>query len=296
MQRGKLQRAVAPSIQASEYDLIPPGPTREVVPVSVVIPCYRCAATIRRAVVSVAQQTVKPVQLILVDDASGDDTLRQLQALQARSADWIQVVSLSRNAGAGEVRNAGWSQARGEYLAFLDADDIWHPRKLEIQYGFMRANPRCALSAHRHRIVLSAADSVDLYTGNTFKPITRTALLTSNRFITPSVMLRTDLPFRFPVGKRHMEDHLLWLLIAFEGHCIIRLNAELAMTFKPAFGQAGLSSRLVAMERGELDNYWRLFRSRKIGTLTFEFLAFYSIAKFVRRCTITALRKRRRRD
>jgi glycosyltransferase involved in cell wall biosynthesis len=266
--------------------------TREVVPVSVVIPCYRCSTTIQRAVRSVSLQTVRPLELILVDDASGDDTMRRLQALQAQSGGFIQVVRLPRNVGAGEARNAGWSQARGDYLAFLDADDAWHPRKLEIQYAFMHAHPHCALSAHRHRIVPPGDAQAVLHTGDGHALISRTALLISNRFITPSVMLRTSLPFRFPAGKRHMEDHWLWLRIAFEEHCIVRLNAELAMTFKPAFGQAGLSSRLVAMERAELGNYWRLFRSRKIGWLTFETLAVYSIAKFVRRCMITALGRR----
>lgn len=269
-----------------------PEIARTVVPVSVVIPCYRCSKTIQRAVESVARQTVRPLELILVDDASGDDSVHRLQAMEAQSAGWIRLIRLPRNVGAGEARNAGWSRARGVYLAFLDADDAWHPRKLEIQYGFMRANPHCALSAHRHRVVLPGGVPADLRSTDGYTHISRTALLISNRFITPAVMLRADLPFRFPAGKRHMEDHLLWLWIAFEGHCIVRLNAELAMTFKPSFGQAGLSSHLVAMERGELDNYRRLLRSRKIGLLTFEALALYSIAKFARRCVITALGRR----
>jgi glycosyltransferase involved in cell wall biosynthesis len=277
----------------TEFDINATAADREVVPVSVVIPCYRCAATIRRAVESVARQTVRPLQLIIVDDASGDNTFMHLKALRAQcGADWIRLVSLSQNVGAGEARNAGWSQARGECLAFLDADDAWHPQKLEIQYGFMRENPRCVLSGHRHRILVSEDEQVSSQTGDGYSLISRMALLRSNRFITPSVMLRTNLPFRFSAGKRFMEDHLLWLQIAFEGHCIVRLNPELSMTFKQPFGEAGLSSHLVAMEREELDNYRRLFRSKKIGHMIFGGLVFYSIAKFVRRCIIAALRRR----
>jgi glycosyltransferase involved in cell wall biosynthesis len=277
----------------AEFDTYSTGVDRVGVPVSVVIPCYRCAATIRRAVDSVAMQTVRPLQLIMVDDASGDDTFMQLRTLQTHfGSDWIQLVSLSKNVGAGEARNAGWSQARGEYIAFLDADDAWHPQKLEIQYGFMRKNLRYVLSGHRHRILVSEDEQVAFQTGGGYTLICRTALLRSNRFITPSVMLKTNLPFRFSAGKRFMEDHLLWLQIAFEGYRMVRLDSELSMTFKSPFGEAGLSSHLVAMEREELDNYRCLLRGKKIGHMVFGGLVLYSIAKFARRCIIAALRRR----
>ena len=77
-------------------------------PVTVVVPCYRCANTIERAIASVAAQTLRPNELLLVEDASGDGTLEVLLALQRRYEEWIRVIPLELNAGAAFDRNAGW--------------------------------------------------------------------------------------------------------------------------------------------------------------------------------------------
>ena len=93
---------------------------RVFVPISVVIPCFRCSATIERAVMSVAVQSVLPNEVILVDDASGDDTLSQLHRLQSRfSTGWIKIIELNTNSGAGTARNKGWDAAKSEFVAFL---------------------------------------------------------------------------------------------------------------------------------------------------------------------------------
>lgn len=76
--------------------------------VSVVIPCYRCAKTIKRAVHSVWTQTLKPKEIILVDDCSDDSTLESLLALQGDYPNgWFHVVPRLRNEGPGEARNTG---------------------------------------------------------------------------------------------------------------------------------------------------------------------------------------------
>ena len=123
----------------------------EAVPVSVVMPCYRCAQTVERAVASVAAQTVRPMELILVDDGNADETRSVLAALRDRySPGWIKLVLLEQNVGAASARNAGWEAASGQFIAFLDADDSWHPRKIELQYRFMLAQPDIVMSGHGH--------------------------------------------------------------------------------------------------------------------------------------------------
>src|SRR5438309_8195778 len=107
-------------------------------PVSVIIPCYRCAATIERAMLSVAEQSVRPAEAILIDDASGDNTFAVMEKIRNKYGDWIRIVALPMNQGAAAARNAGWHAATQPYIAFLDADDAWHPRKIEIQYGYMQ--------------------------------------------------------------------------------------------------------------------------------------------------------------
>lgn len=260
-------------------------------PVSVVVPCYRCAETIRRAVASAAGQTLPPAEIILVDDASGDGTLELLRRIAAEDTSGrTRVVALGRNAGAASARNAGWAVATQRYVAFLDSDDAWHPRKLEIQCAFMDAHPDVVLSGHAHAQV---EDGELPEIGNGLRPgfriVPRSELLLSNRFITPSAMVRRDIPQRFHEGRRYMEDHLLWLEIAAAGGRIARLNAELAFIFKAPFGAAGLSSQTLEMEKGELANYWHLHRTGGLSAAGAAVLSVLSALKYLRRVLLLRL-------
>jgi glycosyltransferase involved in cell wall biosynthesis len=103
-------------------------------PVSAVIPCYNCSETIEKAVDSIAKQTLIPQEVILVNDDSSDHTIDILQNLQNNyGKEWIKIIDLKQNVGPGQARNLGWESADQDYLAFLDADDIWLPEKLEKQ-------------------------------------------------------------------------------------------------------------------------------------------------------------------
>jgi glycosyltransferase involved in cell wall biosynthesis len=99
--------------------------------VSVIIPAYRAGATIRRALESVAAQTVKPLEVIVVDDGSDDATLDAAKAC-AGLLDGVALKIVSQpNQGAGAARNRALREARATYVAFLDADDEWLAAKLE---------------------------------------------------------------------------------------------------------------------------------------------------------------------
>ena len=258
-------------------------------PVSAVVPCYRCAATVRRAVASIAGQTSRPAQVILVDDGSRDDTVDVLRDLRRSYGEsWVTVVALDENRGAASARNSGWNIASGEYIAFLDADDAWHPRKLEIQHAFMRARPDISLCGHAHvRIAEGAPLDTPLHTPG-YSAISFGQLLLSNRFITPSVMVRRDIAQRFLESARHMEDHLLWLRIAASGARVARLDETLAFIYKPQFGATGLSANLADMERAELGNYRRLREEGSISAATMWAMQAYSLAKFARRLFLAA--------
>src|SRR6476469_11194130 len=88
------------------------APTRGYAPVSVIVPCYRCAATIDDAIASVVAQTLRPAQVLLVDDGSGDDTLEQLHLVAAaHEPGWIKVIALPSNGGVSAARNVAWDRA-----------------------------------------------------------------------------------------------------------------------------------------------------------------------------------------
>jgi glycosyltransferase involved in cell wall biosynthesis len=93
--------------------------------VSVIVPTYNCAAYVRSAIDSVLAQSYAPIEVVVVDDGSTDDTL----AVLSEFGDRIRVFSQA-NAGPAAARNRAVAQARGEYLAFLDGDDLWLPGHL----------------------------------------------------------------------------------------------------------------------------------------------------------------------
>ena len=258
--------------------------------ISVVIPNYRTTRTLLSAIESVANQSLLPLEVIVVDDASNDGSIDMIRALQSTyDLGWLKLIDLKTNAGAASARNVGWESALGTHIAFLDADDVWHPRKLELQWQQFEADPELSLSGHAFRF--SWDDDVQVTPDLSSQLVSRRQVLLRNPFVTPSVMLRKNLPFRFRSGKRHMEDHLLWMEIVLSGHVVRRLDAPLATINKAQFGASGLSSQLWAMEKGELENYISLRKKNFISTPTTSFLLCFSLVKFVRRLAIVAWRK-----
>lgn len=106
--------------------------------VSIIMPAYNCADTIGNAIESVLSQTYQNWELHIVNDASTDRT-RQVIAQYAGKDPRIRAVTRKKNAGAAAARNAAIQRSRGRFLAFLDADDLWKPQKLERQLAFMLA-------------------------------------------------------------------------------------------------------------------------------------------------------------
>lgn len=108
--------------------------------ISVVIPAYNAGRFINAAIDSVLQQTVPPLEIIVIDDGSTDDTCERLLIYGQQIRYYFQ-----NNAGIGAARNTGICAADGDWIALLDADDIWHPRKLELQSSVIRRNPSVSL-------------------------------------------------------------------------------------------------------------------------------------------------------
>lgn len=260
----------------------------ESVPVSVVVPCWRCRDTIARTVESIAAQTRLPHEVILVDDASGDGTADALHALAGRyPKDWITVIEQRDNGGAGLARNAGWETASSPYIAFLDADDAWHPKKLEIQVAWMEAHPEAALTGTR-TVVRDTLDHLPTMPDSfTVIPVTFHRALFASLLPTRSVMIRACVPNRFVPGKRYSEDYLLWLSLLAEGYSAFAIDLPLAYSFKAEFGEAGLSSHLWRMHCEVLDTYRRLRRAGHLGRALHVVLVLYALLRFGRRVVLS---------
>ncbi len=105
--------------------------------VSVVIPAYNASRTLRATVKSALAQTMNDLEIVIVDDGSKDDTLAVARELESER---VRVVA-QPNGGAAAARNTGIGHARGEWVAFLDADDLWVPAKLERQLAHLEEFP-----------------------------------------------------------------------------------------------------------------------------------------------------------
>lgn len=107
--------------------------------VSIITPVYNGSETIKKTTESVLNQTYKNFEMIIVDDASDDDTDKIVKKYEKKD-NRIKLVTLSKKGGASVARNIAISEAKGKYIAFLDGDDLWKKDKLEKQIKFMEEN------------------------------------------------------------------------------------------------------------------------------------------------------------
>ncbi|XQF93620.1 glycosyltransferase family 2 protein [Pseudoalteromonas espejiana] len=100
--------------------------------ISVVIPCYNGEKFIRSAINSINSQTLQPLEIVVVNDGSKDDSLKVLNECEKLSTVPLKIID-QENGGVSSARNVGISAAVGDWVAFLDVDDLWYPNKLSLQ-------------------------------------------------------------------------------------------------------------------------------------------------------------------
>lgn len=226
---------------------------------SVVIPTFNRREWLAHALASVISQTVRAHEIIIVDDGSTDGTSEILDEFVRQHPDMRILVVRQDNRGPSSARNAGMKLASGDFIAFLDDDDIWLPKKMERQLAALEAEPTIALLG-------SATDTLKLFGGSRLFRIREWNLLYRNYFLTPSVIARKDAILKsggFPEDMRHCEDYALWMKIASKHKCAF-LNEVLVSCGhgKPSFGHSGLSGDLDALYAGERAalRCWYIFR------------------------------------
>jgi len=265
-----------------------------VAPISVVIPCYLCHSHLERAVESVLKQTLLPNEIVLVDDASPDAGktkeligILENQINKSHSKISVLTIFLKKNSGPGGARNAGWEIATQPWVAFLDADDTWDFRKIALQYGCIQSHSQIDLIAHKSAYIgahLRKKSSLSsLHDHIVLKRMTLKMMLISNHLPTRSVMLRREIPMRFPENSGLSEDYSLWLDIIAASYDARIMNCTLAYTFRPEHSDGGYSGQLWTQEKRELAS---LYRFHKLGNLSAAALypvMIWSLLKFARR-------------
>jgi glycosyltransferase involved in cell wall biosynthesis len=184
---------------------------------SVIIPFHDRIDWTRQAIASVIGQTYQDFEIIVVDDGSAEDHRASIEKLDTR----IRYIRQEQR-GSGAARNAGIKIAAGEFIAFLDSDDLFLPEKLEIQIAILRDLPDLLL-VHSSFIRIDAAGNelafmpYGGFTGNVYPRI-----YTGCRIATPTVVVRKKIfeQLEFEEQARYGQDVILWIKISKLGEIV----------------------------------------------------------------------------
>jgi teichuronic acid biosynthesis glycosyltransferase TuaG len=219
--------------------------------VSIITPAFNAARTIKETIRSVQSQTFKDWELIIVDDGSTDET-RRIAEEEATMDRRLRVVS-DQNSGVAIARNRGMALANGRYMAFLDADDVWLPRKLELQLEFMqRTGEAFSCTAWRRfwddgklSALIPAPPRVEHKNLLKSRPIGFLTVVVDRQKVEPRMpnIFRTGLP----------EDLITFLEILRGGNHCVGLNVDLAR-YRVTPGSRSSRKILSAL------SVWRVYR------------------------------------
>lgn len=180
--------------------------------VSVVMPVYNCEKYVEESIRSVLEQTYEEFEIIAIDDASTDNSLtilKELEHLDHR----LRVIENKLNIGVSKTRNKGIEMAKGEWIAFLDSDDIWCPKKLEAEMVKRKERADCVLfytatfhirdDGYMYDYVLPA-EEVTSYS----------LLLRKNIISCSSILVKKEVIQKYLMcGDAYIEDYVSWLRI-----------------------------------------------------------------------------------
>ncbi|HJZ56525.1 MAG TPA: glycosyltransferase [Gemmataceae bacterium] len=182
-------------------------------PVSVVIPSFNCGRLVVQAVESVLAQTSRPTEIIVVDDGSTDDTRERL----VRYRDYVRYV-YQPNQGVSAARNHGIRLATQEFVAFLDADDVWHPLKMQLQMPLFGQSPAPPMvGSSQFDWPASRFPDVDLARPFRVSAMDWAYLVVKNDLPTSSIVVRRSVLERvgpFDLSLQGPEDRDMWLRVA----------------------------------------------------------------------------------
>jgi len=177
--------------------------------VSIIMAAYNAEATIDDSIRSVIAQTCRDWELIVIDDASADGTVNIVQEFENNDRR-IKLIKNAKNEGVAAARNTGAGHAKGEWLAYIDSDDLWLGRKLEDQLRF--GEEKGAVITYTATSYIDPSGRASSYVLPAKPELTYKELLRRNIMSCSSVMVRREHMAAFPHGNLH-EDYAVWLRI-----------------------------------------------------------------------------------
>lgn len=249
---------------------------------SIIIPAYNSANTICRAISSVMAQTYKNFEVIIVDDASTDNTI---SLVQREFGGQVIVIQKVVNSGSSVARNAGMDKALGQYIAFLDADDAWHADKLLLIHIILSSNPGIRLLYHPYS--LTPVEQHPIPETITLYRLPFVKLLPANMIATSCAVILNNTAFRFDPNMRYTEDYDLWLRMGYK-YRIYFITIPLTRIYRPFTTTGGISARRWKMRRGEMRAYRKLTSLHPLFLFLLPFLWAGSIIKYLWKAMVGA--------
>ncbi len=220
--------------------------------VSIIMPTYNCGAFIEDSLKSVLSQTYENWELLIADDCSTDNTQTVLASYLDNYPN-IHYIRFEKNRGPAAARSAALKQAKGEYVAFLDSDDLWVPNKLSLQIDFMQREG-VAFSASGYELI----NEDGISTGIAFIPPAKTTYDKMLRLSCPVGNL-TVMYDRRIIGEQQVpdiqkrNDYALWLQILHKTDACYGMSTVLA--------KYRVRSQSVSRNKLKLFPYhWHLYR------------------------------------
>ncbi len=263
--------------------------------VTAVVPFHNDSRTIERALESVASQTHPPVEIRVVDDASRPEEAAFLDGVLER---WpserppLRMRRLAVNAGPAAARNEGWGDATGDWIAFCDADDVWHPERIRSQLS--SAGDAALVSCLRAATPDAMLPPRDV-TRARVAVVGRAQLIVWNPIMTSAVLVRRDVEPRFTTGRRYTEDYELWLRIVLAGGQARLVQHPLIAPQIPDAEASGLTTHRWAMTRGEWATYGLVHRDGLMNRPEYAWALAVSALRAVRRHALVGLGRLRHR-
>ncbi len=251
--------------------------------ISVIIPAYNAASTLIEALESVRMQTSQVAfEIIIVNDGSTDET-EQMVKKYCTEHPGLNIIYLPQeNKGVSAARNLGIKKATGDYIALLDADDIWLPKKTEKQLLFLEnpdLNIEFLATRRNGKKLLFPYSSNDKLVEVTFRK-----LLFRNEITSPSVVFRKSIINKiggFDEKMKYAEDINFYLRISqYFPMYILNESLVIAGGGKRSFGTSGLSQNLKSMHKGFIRNLEIMHEQNRISKSTFHLYKIYYYLKY----------------
>ena len=239
--------------------------------ISVVIPFYHAEAFFDETYQSIKQQTIQPQEIIVVNDGCGAKALEFLSQYTD-----IKIIDFTENKGVSTARNEGAKAATSDLIAFLDADDIWLPNKLETQLTFLEEYPHFS-ACHTGVTTFNDKGDISTFVNKPFD-LTIVDLLESMQVTPPSLLIKkSTLEYvnYFDESIRCSEDHELSIRLVQQGFRIGFIDQALTKVRRMDHGNISSNGRSVLIGHCQLlKKHWSSFRQHKGLTAKYLYKTF----------------------